>query len=837
MSNFDWLSRCALLLCPGDFRRGFRARFAAEESAGFHSAADIAWTGLQLRAELLWRDVSHAARSLVRSPLFSAVAIAAIALSTACNVVIASIIGGVLFQPLPYPDPQQLVVVQATNSGHSLTYPEGTALAKRIATVGDLALSQFNSLTWTGPGRPLHVQAGSVTPNYFATLGIRAELGRLLGPASGLADIVVSDRFWREHLGAAPGALGQTLILNGHAYHIVGVAPPGFLDPTAFGLQHSSLWLPIDPGDVHNAGPGAFNFNGLARVRTDSAPAAAAADIVRSLRLVIKDEHQPAGFFAPRATLLVESIVGPLRPLLWTLYAAVSIVLLIACLNVASLHVSRNIAREVRLALLAAIGATRRRIAIELATETALLAVTGAAAGAVLATAGLSALRVLAPDLVPRWATVGVDGGILLYTAALVPVITLIAGLMPALVRRTDLAAGLRAATQIGQRRFANAIRTSLVTSEIALATTLLIAAGLILRSYLALTSATLGFDPDGLYAVSPPFLTGPRYASDDARLAFMQRAQTKLRAIPGVVAVAGAQQLPFFCCNTARMTIGGHRVSPILVNGVTPGYVSMLGLQMIAGREFRASDGRGSPNVAIVDETFARQIFGTIDVVGKRIDDAGFDHGATIVGVVAPVREDFGVPYQPMVYFPAPQLPYINQFALRTDRPVPGLASTVDTIFMHLDPTLAAANFESYDDVFAEHRSEAQARLILFEALAGIALLLSLTGVYAVSAYTVEGRRREFGLRKALGATTGRVVRTVLAGATQTTAVGIAIGIVLGAALSRFLADLLYATSPWDPPAFAGAVVVIIACALLAALGPALRAMHVDPVTALRSE
>jgi len=837
MSNFDWLSRCALLLCPGDFRRDFRARFTTEHGAGFHSAADIAWTGLQLRAELLWRDVSRAGRSLTRSPLFSAVAIAAIALSTACNVVIASIIGGVLFQPLPYPDPHQLVVVQATNFGHSLTYPEGAALAKRIAAVGDLTLSQFNSLTWTGPGRPLHVQAGSVTPNYFATLGIHAQFGRLLGSTSGLGDVVISDRFWREHLGAAPGALGQTMILNGRAYQIVGVAPPGLLDPTPFGLQRSSVWIPIDPGDLHNAGPGAYNFNGLVRVRTGSAIPTATAEIVRSLRLLTKKEHQPAGFFAPRATSLVESVVGPLRPLLWTLYAAVSIVLLIACLNVASLHVSRNIARESRLALLAAIGATRRRIAIELGTETALLAIAGAAVGVVLANAGLSALRVLAPALVPRWAAVGVNGGILLYTAALVPVITLIAGLMPTLVRRTDFAAGLRAATQIGQRRFANAVRTALVTSEIALATTLLIAAGVILRSYLALTSASLGFDADRLYAVSPPFLTGPRYASDDARLAFAQQAQAKLRAIPGVVAVAGAQQLPFFCCDTSGMKIGGRQVSQILINGVTPNYFSTLGLRIVAGRGFRTSDDRSSPSVAIVDETFARRFFGSIDAVGQRIDDAGFDHGATIVGVVAPVREDFGVPYEPMAYFPAPQLPYIGQFALRTDRPVPELASTIDAIFTQLDPTLAEANFESYDDVFAEHRSEAQARLILFEALAGIALILSLTGVYAVSAYTVEGRRREFGLRKALGATTGAVVRAVLAGATQTTALGIAIGIVLGAALSRFIADLLYATSPWDPPAFAGAIVVIVACALIAALGPALRAMRVDPVTALRSK
>jgi len=837
MSNFDWLSRCALLLCPGDFRRDFGARFGGEATAGFHSAADIAWTGLQLRAELLWRDVSRAARSLARSPLFSVVAIAAIALSTACNVVIASIIGGVLFQPLPYPNPQQLMVVQETDRGHSMTFPDGSALAKRIAAVGDLTLSQFTTRTWAGSGRPLNLPGGLVSPNYFATLGIRAELGRLIGPTSALGEIVISDGIWRQKFGGAADALGQPMILNGHTYRIVGVAPPSFLDPTPFGLHRSSFWIPIDASDPTIAGAGEFNFIPIVRVRSQQTTAATATTIVAALRTVVKNEHWTPGFFALRATPLDELIVGPLRPLLWTLYAAVSIVLLIACLNVASLHVSRNVAREARLSLLAAIGATRRRIAIELATETALLAFAGTAAGIVLADAGLRALRILAPGLVPRWDAVGVNDGMLLYSVALVPLITLIAGVMPALMRRTDLAAGLRAATQIGQRRFVQALRTSLVTSEIALATTLLIAAGLILRSYLALTSVALGFDADRLYAVLPPLLTGPAYARDDQRLAFMQRAQNKLRAIPGVIAVAGAQQLPFFCCDSTDMKIGQRTLPSVLINGITTGYFSTLGVRVIAGRDFLTTDGSGSPKVAVIDETFARRYFGTGDVLGKRIDDMGFGYGATIVGVVAPVRQDFGVPDQPTAYFPANQLPQIDQFALRTDRPVPGLAATVDAIFEHLDPTQVAASIKSYDDVFAEHRSEAQARLILFEALAGIALVLSLSGVYAVSAYTVEARRSEFGLRKALGATAGAVVQTVLAGATQTTAIGIAIGIILGAALSRFLADLLYATSPWDPPAFAGAIVVIVACALVAALGPALRAMRVDPVTALRSE
>lgn len=809
--------------------------------AGVLGCADALRASLEERFALGGRDLVRAVRSLLHAPLITFVAIIAIALAIGANLTVASVLEGVFLRPLPYAAAQQLLFVQETSAGHSLSYPDARELTARISAYAKLAVSAFDNRTLSGYGRPVTLNGGIVSNNYFAVLGIRPELGRFFSNTDvGASTAVISHTLWREKFGGNASVLGRVMRLNGRGYTIVGVAPVEFRDPTPFGLTSRAYWIPLDPRDASQIRPTSFNDNGLVRVDAKLKVEAGARNIRTALTTIVHEHAAHDGrLCCVDVPSVRDTILGPVGPLLWALYAVVSMILLIACANVANLTFTRNAARESELAVRAALGASPQRIATELLTETVLVAAAGAVVGFGLAVFGLDVLAAWGPQILPRWENVGVDGGLTLYAAVLVPLTAIIAGFLPALGRRRDVA-GVLGAERVTERRSTKRVRATLVVGEVALALTLLIGAGLVLRSLIAFTNVTLGFEPEHVYQVQVRNLTGPRYASVNSQLTFVRSVTAGLERIPGVTGVAAASQIPFDCCSSTKFTLPGRltRSTSTLYNTIVPDYFRALHIPLIRGRTFIGTDRTGSACVAILDTNFARRYFGSADVLGQTVAAPGLSPATSlcsIVGLVGAAREQFGVPPAPMLYVPLYQDPDLGDFVIRTNGRAGGLANDVTAVFANVDPELPAPPIASYDSLIADNALDERMNTALFGTLAILALLLALSGIYAVTAYSVEQRTHEFGIRKAVGASTGSVLRNVLAGALFQSGAGIAIGIVLTAALSRYLTALLYQTSPFDPATFFGAIILFVVCAAVAALLPALRATSVDPATALR--
>ena len=837
------LSDFALFFCPTDFRRDYRDQFMRDDDSAesdVRRALDLAVTGIALRWEMVVRDLSLATRLLWKAPLFSIVAVLAIALSVGANVAVATIVGALLVRPLPFPNAQQLLFVQETGSGRSVSYPTAQTLASRIRALGETAIAKSDTRTLSGRGRAEDVQGVVVSTNYLATLGVRPRIGRLFTSASASNEIVISSYLWQKKFGGDPAVLEQTARLNGRDYRIVGVTSDALQLPSPYGIQPGSFFMPIDLHDSHATSATSFDYWCLVRVHAGLDSTVAASTIERTLATMfaVRLRANPT-FFSIHARPLRDVVLGPYRPILWTLYAASLLVLLIACTNVANLYVSRNSAREGQFAIRSALGATRRRIAVELAMEMAVLATVGGAAGLFVAWVGIAAIGIFGAHVFPLWNEVRLDGLVLVYAALLVLIITFAAGILPAFAQRRDLIGALRSSSHVGQQRFAGRLRTGLVIIEIALAMTLTICAGLVLHSFVALSSQPLGFTSNGLLVAFTPTFPPGKYDSDAARLGWTRSVDAALQRIPGVRGDAVVLQPPVLCCSQTSFTIparGNHQFD-VSYTTVSPTYFSVMQIPLLRGRVFSAGDRQGLRPVALVDETLARQYFGTLDVVGRTLKPAiGKNEPVTIVGVVAGVRSVIAAPYEATLYLPVEQDPEFGMFVVRTDDLTAKVRQAIDAAFERADPTLAAPIINDYAWYLAEFRRDAQTRLFLFASLAAIAVFLALSGVYAVSAFSVEQRRREFGVRKALGATTGVVLRHVLSNALATSAIGIGIGTVLSAVAARSIGPFLFETSPWDPITFGSAVALFLICALVSALAPAVRAMRVDPAVALRS-
>jgi putative ABC transport system permease protein len=831
-----------LLVWPSDARRGLRDASGPHiESAS--TLMDLFVAGCTLRWESFGRDVSRGTRSLLRAPMFSTVSITAIALAVGPNLVVASMLAGLIFKPLPFPAAQQLVFVQETSHGRSLSYPDAHKLAERARPFSNLSLSQFNSRNFVGHTHAVSLFGGVVSANYFEVLGVHPQIGRFFSPDfAPHSGIVISDELWRTTFAGDPAVLGKTVHLDGRLYAIVGVAAAGFVDPTPYQLiTRSSYWLAIDSHDPKMTAPSQFNYTGIARIHAGTRIDVASALLGGALTDITRTHpHNLPGFYTVTVTSVHDNIVGPIRPLLWLLYAAVSIVLVIACANVANMYLSRNAAREADLAIRSALGASGRRIGIELAIETAILAAAGAVAGLGIAWLGIYAISSIGSALFVRWSNVRIDGPVLLYAAGLAALTTFAAGVFPALLRRRNLVISLTALGRSSSGRAMGYLRSALVAAEVALAMTLVLAAALVLHSFLALTHVGLGFNPDNVLVLNAPKLAAARYKSNQARSVYAHSVTDALSAIPGVRHASAALQIPFLCCDSTSVRIPGHAgaPTPVLYNPITPDYFATLNIPLIKGRVFRDADRTGAPAVAVVDEAFARHYFGTTDIIGRRIAQSATDDNgiATIVGVVGNVRQDFGTANKPMLYLALNQDPEFSIFIVETNTGTVG-ATALASALRRIDPTLPDPTITRYDSLFEAQEQAARTNVVLFSTLGGIALLLAITGLYAISAYAVERRRREFAIRRSIGATSHDVLRSVLLRSMTISAVGIAIGIVLAAPLSRAMAVLLYETSLFDPILLFSVIATIVCFTLLSAYVPALRAVRVNPAVALRSE
>jgi putative ABC transport system permease protein len=792
----------------------------------------------------LLQDLRYAFRTLRRSPGFAAVAVLTLALGIGINTTIFSVVNAILVRPMPGVRAEGLVALRETQPARgfdedAVSAPNLLDWAAQSRTLAGAAAYFDRKVVITGPsGDPEEVEAEMVTGNLMPLLSARAALGRAFPPADAREPVVLlTDGFWRRRLNADPGIVGRTLTIDGVPRTVVGVMPPHFGFP-----DNQPLWLPFAADDPAYAARGDHFMRAVGRLKPGATVAAAQADLAGVARRLAERFPQTNAGRGVAAVDFHEAWVGRVKPVLLIMMAAVGFVLLIACSNVANLYLARGQARARELAVRTAMGAGRGRLVRQLLTEGAVVALAGGALGVVLAHQGLAAIMASFPFEPPIWMVFDIDAGVLAFTAAASLATALLFGLTPALhVTRPQpmgTLRGGRAGETPGQRRLAR----TLVVGQLALSVVLLTAATLMARSVVELQRTDPGFETTHLLTLRVS-AAGERYAAPGARTALAGRLLERMQALPGVQVAAVASQAPLLGGgNTSGYDVEGRPVPPADrpsadVRAVSAGYWSALRRPLAHGRGFTASEAAAGAPVAIVSRTLAERAWPGQDPVGRRINPGG--EWLTVVGVSPDVRLNaLGEGPRPQLYTPFAREPRrAFTYLLRTAADPASVAAAARTAVREVDPALPVADLMGMDQVVRE--SLWQQRLFggLFASFAAIALLLAVTGVYGVISYSVTQRTHEFGVRMALGAGAGAVRRLVLRGGAGMAAAGVGIGLAGAFGVTRVMRSLLYGVSPSDPASYAAVALVLGGACVAACLVPALRAMRVDPVQALRAE
>jgi predicted permease len=825
--------------------------------------------------ETFAQDMRHALRLMRRDPAFTFTALATLALGIGLNTAIFSVAYGVLWRPLPYPHPDRLVILvsaQQTETGPRTfsTWPPSTyeALRPRVTALDHLAAYTSIDAQLTGRGEPLQLHALDVSPNFFATLGVNPARGRafLTGAAAPGDDgtAIVTDRLWRTALQAGPAIVGQSITIDGVPRTVVGVLPPDFsfrpVIPRLGALPEADIFLLNRwPGDT---GRRAFLWL-LGRMKSGVTQERAEAELTA---LVNDPSIAPAGALATegaiapnvrrlaRAVGLQEYGTESVRTLLLILVGAVSFVLLIACVNVANLQMARFTARRGELSVRMALGAGRRRIVHQLLTEAVVLSLLGASLGVLLAQIAIHVTLPLVPQFaLPRLGGIVIDARVMAFCLGLSLVSTLLIGLVPAL-RVGGAAFGEGLALHAGETRTTSdrqgeRLRTLLVAGQIAMTLVLLIAAGLLIHSFVRLTSVSPGFESSGRDGVVQTVkVTLPqRLADEPERIhAFARGVLDCIQHLPGVKSASLINSLPF-----GRMFIQDDfwiegQPKPTLPAGqpkVDADYFKTMGIPLLVGREFTARDTAEAPNVAIVSERIVREYFpgGPGEALGRRVRLSDRGEWLTVVGVVADIRQmGLDREVQPMIYVPFQQergkvLRFVS-FVARTATP----ASVVEGIRAEIRrtaPDLAIESTVTMDEAVAASVAPPRFRMLLLVLFAMTATLIATCGIYGLMAYAVTQRRREIGVRMALGAEPRDVLRLVLTRALRIVVAGVIVGLAGAAGVTRVLQTFLFGVTPTDPIAFTIVTLLLMAVGLMAAWLPARRATRIDPCAALRAE
>jgi len=796
-------------------------------------------------------DIRFSLRQLARRPSLSLLALLTIALGTGSATAIFSVVDGVLLKPLPFPDPGRLVALCETNptvEGYCANSPpdvEDWSARSRAAVSFGLGRSQSFKMTRAGEA-PEGLSGGIVTPGLFATLGVRAAVGRLFTDAdltpAGRHVVVLSDALWRSRFAADPRVIGSTIALDEDSYVIVGVLPPQATVPD-IGYAKLFLPLPFSPRDEENRRW--RGFTALARLAPGATVEVLSAELAGFQR-ELADLHPATNRgWSVRVEPLLDHEVGAVKPTLLVFLGAVGILVLVACANVANLLVARGVAREREFAVRAALGARFGRVLQLIAVESGLLAVLGGAAGVLVALWGTDALLALMPVGLPRVSEVHLDARVLTFALALTTVTGLLTGLAPGWrASRLDLAEAIKEGHQPRAWRRALGLRGGLIVVEVALAFVLAVGAGLLTRSYAALLHWDPGFETGGILTFWTYASTGT-YAQVPGRFA---RVEDELRTLPGVLAVGMASAGPLFGGGdgAAEFTVAGEApdpAGPIVASwyDISPGYFRTLGVALRRGRLFEATDREDAPRVVIVNAALARRWFAGGDPVGRRLVMKHHTETVEIVGVVADVPPFTpGEAAQPEIYWPYAQEPrWASYYVLRT-RPgvdAAALANQVSARLAALDPDLTPSHLATMDQLIDNELRRPKFDMLLIGVFATMALVLTLVGVYGVIAASVAARTRELGVRVALGASGGRVVSMVMREGMTLAGIGLAAGLGLAFVLARFARSLLVGVAPTDPASYAGVALGIAAATAAACFVPARRAARVDPMEALRAE
>jgi predicted permease len=805
--------------------------------------------------DTLLQDLRFALRALRRSPGFAAVAVLTLALGIGANTAIFSVVNAVLLRPLPFADSDRLVrlFTVSRQSDHDVYSAANFRDARSLNhSLEETSFFDYGSFTLTGRGEPTQLQGVRVGQNFFQVLRARPELGRVFRPDENQSGqnrvVVLSHALWRQRFGGDPSIVGKTVTLNRLPYEVVGVMPEGFSYP-----EGQEAWIPeeYDARFMSENSRGAYYMEVFGRLRPGVTVEQAARDL-NAIGERLKQQYPGtnAGFGMTVASMR-ESTVGDVRPALLVLLGAVGLVLLIACANVANLMLARATARDSEMAVRAALGADRSRLVRQLLTESVLLGALGGAAGLVLAVWGTRFLVALHPAGVPRLAEVRVDGSVMAFTAVVAVVTGLLFGLLPAAqMARTAIASTLREGGRSGHGSRASArARSVLVVAEIALAVMLLAGAGLLIRSFVSLRSVDPGFRPARVvtWKLNLPQVS---YETDASRRAFFQSLLERLRSTPGVESAAAVTTTPMSgdvmvlgveVAGRPPAEPGQMPTSEVAV--ATPDYFSPMGIRVVRGRAFGPQDRAGAPPVVMLNETAAMRLFPGEDPVGKKLSLTwsrdSVQVGGEVVGITGDVRQhSLDGEQGSMIYVSFDQAPLGRMdMVVRSRLPLGSLTGTIKREVRALDSNLPIDQLRPLEEVVEQSISQPRFYMLLLSIFAAVALALAAIGIFGVVSYSVTQRRREIGIRMALGADPARVLRMVIGGAVGLAAVGVGLGVLGALAGTRLMTGLLFGVQATDPATFLGVSALLLGIAALSSWVPARSAVRVDPNVALRAD
>lgn len=819
--------------------------------------------GWESLLETCWQDLRVGLRGLCKSPGFAAVAVLTLALGIGANTAMFGVVNAVLLRPLSYKDSDRLVQLIGHDQQRGVdfdwvSFPNFHDWAKQSRAFQYMAAYKFHSFNLTNVGQAQMLSGIKASANLLPTLGAEPILGRNFRAEEDKPgrdhEVILGYDTWTRSFGSNPQIIGKALTLNDELYTVIGVMPARFNFPptlpvtTSIPTRKTQFLVPL--GIASNPTERDWNMLGvIARLKPGVTVGEARADlntVARNLELQYPAQNRG---LAIRVERLLNQVVGDVRPALWILLGAISLVLLVACANVASLLLARSTIRQKEIALRASLGASRLRLVRQLLTESLLLALAGGILGIVLAYAGVLLLPRLSPDNLPRLGEVAIDGRVLAYTLAVSIVTGVIFGIAPSLRSSSvDVSLPLKSqATTSTASSEHSRLRSALVVSEVGLSLALLMGAGLMLKSFFCLERVDPGFRADKLLTIWT-VLPETKYAPEQ-RAAFYQQVWQRIRRLPGVKSVGAIDDLPLSGIHGGGpFTIEGHPTesdadAPKAYRcTVSQGYFETMGTPLLQGREFTERDRQGAPTVLLVNETAARRYWPGQNPVGSRLS---FTTGRTqptwleIVGVVRDVLHDgLDSPARPTIYLPFLQSAQAFMVTVvRTDIHPAGLASAVREAIAAVDKDQPVMMTRTMTDIFSDSVAQRRFNTALIVAFGALALLLAMVGVYGLMAYTVTQRTHEMGVRIALGADRSDVMKLVLGRGIRLTVMGIAFGLAMALVVTRFLSKLLFNVSQTDPATFVAVSVCLGAVALLASYIPARRAMQVDPMVALRYE
>jgi putative ABC transport system permease protein len=799
----------------------------------------------------LFADLRYAFRVMSRVPSFAVAVVSVLALGIGANTTIFSIVNAVLLRPLPFEEPERLVrIFTRTPDGRLFELSPGKFYdwQRDARSFEGMAMYQccgFRELALTGTGAARTVRATAVSAGFFEVVRARPALGRVFrqeeDTPGGKHAVVLSERFWRTQFGEDPRVIGRTVKLNDEAYTIVGVMPATASVESWTGMA-SDVWIPLALTDEQRSVRGGHNRDGVARMKRDVALAQAQAEMdAISARLAREFPRTDGRGWGAVVIPMQEEIVGNTRTMLLMLLGAVGLVLLIACANVGNLLLTRALSRRQEIAIRSALGAGRGRVFQQLLTEALLLAGAGGALGLLLAYATLTSAATLLASQVPRAEEISIDGPVLLFAVGVSMLTGMLAGTLPAVrAGRSDLG-GLNGALKEGGRgdgAIGGGTRRLLIVCEVALSLVLLMGAGVMIQSLLALRHGDAGFDPDNVLTMRVR-LADARYPSPAQRSSFFDAALQRIRALPGVEAAGTINDLPFASGESQTLALEGyssHREPATLqVRQITPGYLRAMGIPVLRGRDAVDSDAE----VLLVSREAAKLYWGEDDPIGRR---AALPFSKTVlrpvVGIVGDVKQrSLAEGPTPTAYYSTREPSGRVTFVVRTSVPSATLVQPVVAAIGAIDPEQPVFDLRTMVQVLDDKLAPQRLSALLLGVFAGVALLLAAVGIYSVLSYIVRGRSREIGIRRALGARTSDVLRLVIVEGMSPVLVGVAAGTIAALASGRVMRTLVFGVSASDPATLAAVGATLALVALMASLVPAYHASRLDPVKTLRAE